>query len=86
MAKVKQIKDPNDLEVHPTVATFEVALRNAEPSNGKKYYEIVLRSHDRSVERQLLLTDNKRLATRQIMAYHAGACAVQHIMGIPIER
>ena len=78
--------DTVDLEVYPTVAGFEIALRKAAPSDGKKYWEVVLRSQDRTAEEQLLLTDNKRIATRQLMAYHAGASAMQHINGVKIER
>lgn len=74
--------DPNDLEVYPTVAGFEVALRKAEPHEGRKYFEVVLRSIDRTASKRLLLTDKKLLATRQLMAFHAGACAIQHLTNV----
>lgn len=79
-------KDPNDIEVYSTVAGFEVALRKVERAEGKQYFEVVLRSHDRTAQHQLLLTDKKSLATRQLMAFHTGACAIQHLTGVKLER
>jgi hypothetical protein len=89
MAKrsAKQVSDPNDIEVYPTVAGFEVALRKAEPADdGRKYFEIVLRSLDRSSIHSLLLTQNKKNAASRLMDYHAGAVAMQHINGVQIDR
>ncbi len=87
MAKrVKQTVDANDLEVYPTVAGFEVALRKEQKVEGVQYFEIVLRSIDRTTQKSLLLTDKKRDATRRLMDYHAGCCAMQHIAGIAIDR
>lgn len=88
MAKpnTKQVSDPNDLEVHPTVAGFEVALRKEERFEGRQYFSVVLRSMDRTFAHILLLTHQKTLATRKLMAYHAGACAMQHLTGVKLER
>jgi hypothetical protein len=88
MAKrsAKQASDPNDLEIHATVAGFEVALRKADSEGGKQYFEIVLRSTDRTSIMSLLLTDSRRRAASRIMDFHAGCCAMQHIVGTKLER
>lgn len=88
MAKrsAKQVPDPNDLEIHPTVAGFEVALRKLATLQGKPWFEVVLRSTDRKASEQIFLTDRKPLATRQLMAFHAGACAMQRLTGAKLER
>jgi hypothetical protein len=82
----KHIPDPSDIEVYPTVAGFEIALRMADAHEGKQYFEIVLRSLDRTSIKSLLLTQNKRNAASRLMDYHAGACAMQHISGVKIDR
>lgn len=87
MAKTPKVElDPNDIEVYPTVAGFEIALRKADRANGKQYFEIVLRSLDRESIHSLLLTNSKRNAASRLMDYHAGACAMQHIQGVKIDR
>lgn len=84
--RTKQIVDANDLEVYPTVAGYEIALRKEEAIDGVQYFEIVLRAIDRTSQHSLLLTEKKRDATKRLMDYHAGACAMQHIAGIAIDR
>ena len=47
--------------------------------DGKKYFEIVLRSLDRSSTHSLLLTQNKRNAASRLMDFHAGAVVVDSL-------
>lgn len=80
MARKAQISDPNDIEVYPTVEGFEVALRiHAERYEGKQYFEIVLRSLDRTCIKSMLLTQSKKNAASRLMDFHAGVCALQHM-------
>lgn len=79
--------DPSDIEVYPTVAGFEVALRKADHGEDRKqYFEIVLRSLDRTVSHQIHLTDKRAEASRRLMDFHAGVCALQHITGVKLDR